>query len=122
MINLLRWIARIGGLCAFILGLMLSRLAPAALQTHMVLGSLVAVALAILGAWAMAKSVSLPIARMALIWAGATIYVGVTQTRLMMDSNHWIIEVLHALLGIGAIGFAEMLGAALTRKSASLAK
>ena len=48
MINLLRWIARIGGLCALLLGLMLTRLAPAALQTHMVLGSLVAVTLAIL--------------------------------------------------------------------------
>jgi hypothetical protein len=118
MINLLRWIARIGGLLALVLGLMLSRVAPSALQIHMTLGVLVAVALAILGGWAMAKAVSLPIARMSLIWAGATIYIGFAQGRLLPGDNHWIIEVLHALLGIGAIGFAEMLAAALTRKAA----
>jgi hypothetical protein len=122
MITLLRWIARIGGLLALVLGLMLSRVAPSALQIHMTLGIMVALALAILGGLAMAKSVSLPIARMSLIWAGATIYVGVAQTRLLPGDNHWIIEVLHALLGIGAIGFAEMLGGALTRKSSSLTR
>jgi hypothetical protein len=118
MIILLRWIARIGGLCALVLGLMLSRVAPSALEIHMTLGIMVAIALAILGGWGMAKSVSLPIARMSLIWAGATIYIGIAQTRLLPGNSHWIIEVLHALLGIGAIGFAEMLGAALTRKKA----
>jgi hypothetical protein len=69
MITLLRWIARIGGLLALVLGLMLSRVAPSALQIHMTLGIMVALALAILGGLAMAKSVSLPIARMSLIWA-----------------------------------------------------
>ena len=119
MITLLRWIARIGGLLALVLGLMLSRVAPSALRIHMTLGIMVALALAILAGLAMLKSLSLPIARMAFIWAGAAIYIGFAQGRLLPGDNHWIIEVLHALLGIGAIGFAEMLGGALTRKAAS---
>jgi len=117
MINLLRWITRIGGIVALVLGLMLSRVAPSALEIHMTLGIMVALALGILGGLAMSKSVGLPIARMSLIWAGATIYIGFAQGRLLPGDSHWIIEVLHALLGIGAIGFAEMLGGALTRKA-----
>ncbi|MDP9052852.1 MAG: hypothetical protein M3N93_00895 [Acidobacteriota bacterium] len=120
MIPLFRWIVRVGGLAALILGLMLSRVAPPALQIHMVLGSLVAASLAMLGAGALIKAVRLPAALTALLWAVAMVYVGVMQARWMGSGNRLPVEVLHVALGIGAIGLAEALSAALLRRRASL--
>jgi hypothetical protein len=114
MIMLLRWIARIGGLAAFVLGLMISR--SPVLQLHMTIGGIVAGALAIIAAWALAQGVRVPVAVVALLWAAATVYVGMKQMQWMTDGGHWIVEVVHALIGIGAIGLAEMLGAGIMKR------
>jgi len=120
MIMLLRWAARIGGLLALVLGLMLSRVAPPALQIHMTLGGIVAAALAILAAWAIATGVKIPVAIGGLVWAAVTVYVAMTQSFLGAIGGP-ALKIIHPLLGIGAIGLAEMLAAALSRKRASLA-
>ena len=36
--------------------------------------------------------------------------VGLFQTGWLTGSNHWIIQVIHLLLGIAAIGLGEMIG------------
>jgi uncharacterized membrane protein len=113
MIKLLQWLTRIAGLGALVLGLMLSR--TPMLSLHMTLGGIVVVALAILALWALSARVRIPAAIAALLWAAATIYVG------MMRGRGTAGEIVHVLLGIGAIGLAEMLAAAITRKRASLA-
>ena len=43
--------------------------------------------------------------------------VGLTQRELLVGSAHWVIEVIHLLLGIGLIGLAENLA---TRAKARL--
>jgi hypothetical protein len=56
--------------------------------------------------------------------AGAAVYglivpiVGLTQRELLPGSAHWVIQVIHLLLGIGIIGLAENLA---TRAKARLA-
>jgi hypothetical protein len=56
--------------------------------------------------------------------AGAAVYglvvpiVGLTQRELFPGSAHWVIQVIHLLLGIGLIGLAENLA---TRAKARLA-
>ena len=56
--------------------------------------------------------------------AGAAVYglivpiVGLTQRELLPGSAHWVIQVIHLLLGIGLIGLAESLA---TRAKARLA-
>ena len=56
--------------------------------------------------------------------AGAAVYglivpiVGLTQRELLPGSAHWVIQVIHLLLGIGLIGLAENLA---TRAKARLA-
>ena len=114
MINLLRWSARIAGLCAFILGMMLSRFPQ--VHAHMALGGIVAIAVAILAAAALSARVKAPAAIAALVWAAVLVYVGIMQNRWLPGDSHWVVEVVHALLGIGAIGLAEMLAGAITRK------
>ncbi len=122
MINVLRWFTRIAGLGALALGVTFlfgSGLAP--LGVHMTLGGIVAVVLASLAGWALIHRVRIPAAIAGLVWAAATVYVGTVQDWWVGAGSHLTIEIVHPLLGIGAIGLAEMLGAAITRKRASLA-
>lgn len=127
MIKMLTWFTRIAGLGALALGLMLW-LEPgvvgaftAFLQLHMTLGGIVALVLAILAVWALSARVKVPAAIAALVWAAAMVYVGTLQNWWIAGGGHWFLEIIHPLLGIGAIGLAEMLAAAITRKRKSLA-
>jgi hypothetical protein len=113
MIGLLRWFVRIAGLGALVLGLMLSRIPS--VRLHMALGCIVVLAMAILALWALAAHIRIPAAIAALFWAAATIYVG------MMRNRGTPGEIIHVLLGVGAIGLAEILAGAIARKRASLA-
>ena len=122
MINVLKWSTRIAGLGALGLGATFW-FAPgvAPLSLHMILGGIVAIVLAILAGWALIHRVRVPAAIVALVWAAAVIYVGTVQDWWVGAGSHLIIEIVHPLLGIGAIGLAEMLAAAIIRKRASLA-
>jgi hypothetical protein len=51
-----------------------------------------------------------------LLWAAATVYVGLKQNIILPGSSHWVIEVVHVLLGVGAIGLVEMLAGAYSRQ------
>jgi hypothetical protein len=54
----------------------------------------------------------------AVVWGVAVIVVGLTQRELLPGSAHVVIEVLHLLLGLGAVGLADTLA---TRAKARLA-
>jgi len=121
MIKVLQWIVRIAGLCAILLGMSFwagPGIAP--VSVHMAIGGLVALALAILAIRALIDRVRMPVAAVALLWAIATVAVGTVQDWWIGAGNHVAIEVIHLVLGVGAIGLAEMLAAAMTRR-ASLA-
>jgi len=115
MITPLRWCARIAGLLAFLLGMMLGHAAmPALFHLHMTLGGLTVVSLLIVALLSIGK---VPAGKVAagLLWGAFTIIIGVRQTVMLTGSYHWMIEAIHALLGIGAIGMTEMLAAARAR-------
>src|ERR1019366_818216 len=110
MINVLRWSTRIAGLGALVLGATFlfapgwfaSSTLP--LSLHMTLGGIVAVVLAILAGWALIHRVKVPAAIVALVWAAAVIYVGTVQDWWVGADSHVAMEIIHPLLGIGAIG------------------
>jgi len=54
----------------------------------------------------------------AFIWGLIVVALGLTQTALLTGSLHWVIEVLHLLLGIGLLDLADTLA---TRAKARLA-
>ena len=127
MIKLLQWFTRIAGLGALVLGMLIyfdpgivGGFAPS-LQLHMALGGIVALVLAVLAILALSACARVPAAVAALVWAAATVYVGMRQESWLPGGSHWVIEIIHVLLGIGAIGLAEMLAGAVARKRASLA-
>jgi hypothetical protein len=129
MINTLQWFVRIAGLGALVLGAMLwfapetalkiTRSFATGIEVHMVLGGIVALALAVLAAWALIDRVRIPAALAGLLWAIATVIVGTLQDWWVAGGSHPVMAVIHLLLGIGAIGLAEMLAA--TLKKAKLA-
>ncbi len=113
MVNRLRWFVRAAWLGALVLGLM-SR----ALDFHMTLGFFVALSLGIFAVYALRARVRIPLAVIALVWAVTMVYVGIYQGQWMLNGNHWVIQAVHLLLGLGAIGIAEALAGAVTAKSA----
>src|SRR6266567_1729252 len=44
--------------------------------------------------------------------------VGLFQTRWLIGSNHWVIQVIHLLLGLSAIGLAETISGRYRRMTA----
>lgn len=79
---------------------------------HMLLGLLTVAALwAIAIAQAFSPGGSWPIAASAVIVGGLTIYIGVNQAAMMPGERHWLIQVLHLVLGILTIGLGHMAAA-----------
>jgi hypothetical protein len=51
------------------------------------------------------------LAALAAVWGLIVPILGLNQDQLLVGSAHWVIEVLHLLVGLGAIGQAEGLAA-----------
>src|SRR5919199_1283948 len=114
-------LVRTTGVLLLILGLLIwSGDAPASLiPVHMLLGLLLVLSLWLLAA--VASQAGIP-AGMAAGVAG--VGPGVLIFRLVPDSPmpgapHWVIQVLHLLVGLVAIGSAEMIGGRLRRRRVS---
>ena len=56
---------------------------------------------------------------LAAIWGVLVVVLGLSQDSLLAGSAHWVIEVLHLLVGLAAIGLAEALASRIQRQSAS---
>ena len=114
-------ILSLAGLLALILGLILwTGMAVNVVSLHMLLGLLTVVALWVIGvAQALVPGGSWPLAAGAIVLGALTAWLGMVQASLLVSENHWIIQVIHLLLGIATIGLGHM-AAARQRKRAVL--
>jgi hypothetical protein len=105
------------GLLALIMGLLVwTNSAPNLVQMHMLLGLLAVGALWFIGiGQAFSKSGSWLIAACALVVGAAMIILGLNQSALMLGPSHWVIQIVHLVLGLLVIGIGHM-GAARYRK------
>ncbi|HXV78566.1 MAG TPA: hypothetical protein VEG60_01675 [Candidatus Binatia bacterium] len=105
------------GLLALILGLLMwTQSASNLIQMHMWLGLLAVGALWIIGiTQALSKNGSWLVAAFALVSGAAMIIIGLTQSTLLPGAFHWIIQLLHLVLGLLVIGIGHI-GAARYRK------
>jgi hypothetical protein len=85
---------------------------------HQLLGILLVLALWTQAALAYRAGVPAGMVAAAVVYGLIVPIVGLTQRELLPGSAHWVIEVIHLLLGIGLLGFAENLA---TRAKARLA-
>jgi hypothetical protein len=107
----------LAGLLALILGVLFwTGVALNLMQIHMLLGLLAVGALLVIGiGQAFSKGGSWIIAAGTLVVGAAMIMIGMMQASLMVGEFHWIIQVIHLVLGLLTIGMGHM-GAARYRK------
>ena len=85
---------------------------------HQLLGILLVLGLWTQAALAARAGVEPRLVAVAAVWGLIVPIIGLTQTSLLTGSAHWVIRVIHLLLGLGLLGLAENLA---TRARARLA-
>jgi hypothetical protein len=103
-------VLRVCGTLAVILGILFwSGNALNLIPIHMLLGLLVVLSLWIVGiGQAFSSGGSWPLASGALLLGLLVIVVGMTQSSLLVGPFHWVIQVVHLLLGILAVGIGQI--------------
>ena len=112
-----QWIVRIGGVLLLLSGLLFwTNDAPRSLvPVHMLVGVILVVSLLLLAWLASQAGAPVGLAAGAAVVALAVLALGWTQTSLLPGGSHWIIQALHLLLGMAAVGLGESLGARVRR-------
>ena len=77
---------------------------------HIILGIIAVLVLWTLGIFQGLRGGSFGLAVATIVLGLLLAIVGLFQTNWLTGSNHWIIQVIHLLLGIAAIGLGEMIG------------
>ena len=111
VITIAVWVLRITVLAAIILGILfwtgnVENLIP----VHMLIGIIAVLSLWVIGlAQGFIKGGSFGLALATFIVGLALAIVGLYQQQWLLGSSHWIIQVIHLLLGLSAIGLGEMI-------------
>lgn len=117
MVSFLRWTLWGAGGLALILGLVLwSGNGYALTNLHMALGVVVVLALWALAISALQRGALRGLAVVALIWGLVTPVVGITQTRLLPGDSHLVIQLVHLVLGAGAIAIGNRLASGIPKR------
>ena len=108
------------GLLALVLGLLFwTGAALNLVSMHMLLGLLAVGALLVIGiGQAIAKGGSWTLAICTLVVGALMIAIGMNQASLMVGELHWVIRVIHLVLGLLTIGLGHM-GAARYRRGSA---
>jgi len=116
-IRIASMVLSLAGLLALILGLLFwTGSALNLVSLHMLLGFLAVGALWIVGvAQALTRSGSWIIAIVAIVVGALMVVLGLIQSSLMVGEFHWVIRIVHLLLGLLTIGMGHM-AAARSRK------
>lgn len=91
------------------------------LPLHMALGGLFVVCMWVLAVLGFLARGSRMFALLVLVWSLIVPALGVTQLRLLPGSDHWVIQVVHLLVGIIAMGLGHSLARRLGRRPAAAA-
>jgi hypothetical protein len=112
-----QWIVRICGILALIFGLLLwaGDLPLTLLPVHILLGVLVVLGLWLLAAVSSQMGIPLGMAAGAALIGVLVLIVGFTQDSLLPGGAHWIMQLLHLILGMAAVASGEMIGGRLRR-------
>jgi hypothetical protein len=115
-----RWLVRVTGLIQIVLGLLFwSGNLTALVPVHILVGLVL-----VLSLWALAfigarSGVQPGLVAAAFVWGLVVVLLGLTQADILTTGPHWVIQVLHLLVGLAAIGQAEALGVRIRRSAAA---
>lgn len=127
VIKISQWVLRISALIGLILGILfwtnttdpgnVPQSFSALGLVHILLGILVVLSLWTLGIAQGMRGGSFGLALATFVWGLITLAVGLFQVNWLQGSAHWVIQVIHLLLGLGAIGLGEMCAARAKRQA-----
>ena len=110
------------GIALLVLGLLFwTGHALSLLPVHMALGGLFVICLWVLAVLGFLAPGSRGFALLVLIWSLIVPALGVEQLSLLPGSDHWVIQAVHLLVGIIAIGLGHALARRLGRRPADAA-
>ena len=114
--TIFNWLIRITGLFQLIIGVIFwvnqdDNLVP----FHLLVGLILVLSLWIMALLAARAGVSWKMTGLSFVWGLVVVILGLTQTQILPGNLHWLIEVLHLVLGLGAIGLGEGLSARIKR-------
>ena len=111
-ITAIQMFVRVAGVIQLLLGLAFwTGNALGLVDLHQLLGILLVLSLWTLAALAHRAGVPAGMVAGAAVLGLVVVIVGLTQRNLLTGSAHWVIEVIHLLLGLGLLGLAENLAA-----------
>lgn len=115
-------IVRFGVILLLVLGILFWTGNADSLQiVHIVIGILVVLSLWTLGIAQGLQGGSFGLALATFVVGFLLVLVGLFQKQWLIGSNHWVIQVIHLLLGLTAIGLAEMISGRYRRMTANKA-
>lgn len=101
---------RLAGIVQIVLGLLFwTGNAIGLIQVHMTVGFVLVITLWVLALLGLAArgDVPLGLAVLAIVWGAVVPVLGLNQARLLPGDLHWIIKVVHLVVGLIAIGLGE---------------
>lgn len=108
---IVQWIVRITFLIQIVLGVLIwTGNFGNLIGIHTLDGLIFVVALIVIAVLAAVARVQPGLVIATLVWAVVVVALGLTQERLLPGPAHWVIQVIHLLVGMAAIGLSEALG------------
>jgi hypothetical protein len=115
--NVAQWLVRLTGMTQVVLGVLFwTGRALTFIPLHMALGLTFVLALWALAGLGARAGVRLPLVVSGALWGAFVLGLGMAQRSLLVGPWHWVVQVLHLLVGFAAMALAARL-AAVIRKS-----
>jgi hypothetical protein len=109
-------LVRITGVLLLILGLLIwTEGAFGLVPIHMLLGLVLVLSMWVLAAVSTRAGIPIGLAAGVAVTGLVVLVLGMTQASLLPGSSHWVIQVLHLLIGMAAVASGEMIGGRLRR-------
>jgi hypothetical protein len=105
-------LVRLAGLTAIVLGVLFwTGNARALIPVHVLIGLVLVLSLWTLAFLAARAGVNRGFVALAVVWGFVVPVLGLTQGQLLPGDYHWVIKVVHLLVGLGAMGQGDGLAA-----------
>jgi hypothetical protein len=102
------WVVRVTGVIQLALGVLFwTGSATYLVPVHMLVGTIFVLALWFLGFQAIVTGAAASLGIVSILWGLLTVGLGMTQATILPGPLHWVIQVVHLLVGMAAMGLAD---------------
>ena len=116
LLSIARMTLRLTGTILIVLGVLFwTGHALTLVPVHMAIGFLFVVALWAVAAIGARERVGFALVSRVAIWGALIVWFGMMQTQLLVGPHHWMIRVLHLVVGLIGLGLAEAVVARIRR-------